>query len=240
MRYIGKSSDSGNDWIYISNEAGFSPSHCSITNGSLNRLKFNPHKPETVYASVHVSEVFKSTDTGETWTLSPYWKQSSDMRIHPVEKNLFYSTRFVSKSEGRFWAELAAKIDTIHRANHEFFFGQVYGSKGMQVMRTSSAPPYILLGGFYDSRLQVGKTSKFTAMAMVSSSSPEIEIDHCELTYDSVPTGLEMWKDQSSESIWLWQGWLNPSTSFSGLLEIVPIDEFGNVGKQWPNYSPQH
>jgi photosystem II stability/assembly factor-like uncharacterized protein len=86
--------------------------------GHVKHLNFDPHNPATIYASIEVGGLLKSTDAGQSWQeLADLYEDVHRLMIHPNNPNFLYAVTgrglYVSPDAGATWEQWTRREDEI-------------------------------------------------------------------------------------------------------------------------------
>jgi photosystem II stability/assembly factor-like uncharacterized protein len=86
--------------------------------GHVKHVNFNPHKPTTIYASVEVGGLLKSTDGGQNWQEFPeLYEDVHRLMIHPSNPERLYAVTgrglYFSPDGGASWEQWTRREDEI-------------------------------------------------------------------------------------------------------------------------------
>lgn len=86
--------------------------------GHVKHINFDPNEPTTIYASVEVGGLLRSTDAGETWTEFPgLYEDVHRCMIHPTNANFLYAVTgrglYTGPERGSRWEQWTRREDEI-------------------------------------------------------------------------------------------------------------------------------
>src|SRR5689334_6038103 len=86
--------------------------------GHVKHINFDPENPSTIYASVEVGGLLRSTDAGERWEEFPeLYEDVHRLMIHPTNANFLYAVTgrglYTSSNAGKNWEQWTRREDEI-------------------------------------------------------------------------------------------------------------------------------
>ncbi|HPR01691.1 MAG TPA: hypothetical protein PK066_19245 [Saprospiraceae bacterium] len=227
--YLLQSIDGGITWIQVSAESGFSPENRA---GSFTEsILFHTTLPGCVYAATSNKQIYESIDYGVNWVLTKKWVASNRMRIHRSNPDFRTALTGISKTNGKFWSNLGCCVEFLPDNRDDIIFSD---KQNFQIVRTDDKTPKIILAGYLNTKLFCNEPSPLVISTIVEHPHSDVELDSCEVLYESEPVGIHFYEDDNIKGVFILSTMINSSTPILDIFQIVPMDRFGNVGETWP------